>query len=331
MGKVSVILNSFNQDQFFEAAINSVLNQTYDNFELIISENGSTDNSKRIIQKYIKNPKVVILDYSENDNVGKRLNQAINKSNGDYICFLYSDDFIQKDKLKIQVDEFKKLDDSYGVVYGDVNIFNEYNKLNIKRGVIKCYGWSLKEQLDKIHIHGHIDMVSPLIKKDCLKRFKFLEDIFAEGEGILLRIALDYKFKYISHISTYFRDTKFNRGKALIKNLSFHEETLKILKKNDIFKQKDYLNSFNKYSFYFKQNVAWGNIRANGDPIDSKKIFFTLFKVENVKFFSLKTFLLIFLINSPKFILKIFNQFINKIFRIKTNNVFIENYGGSNK
>ena len=65
MAKVSVILNSFNQDEFFEEAIKSVLNQNYEDFELIISENGSTDNSKNIMHKYSSNPKVKILDYEK--------------------------------------------------------------------------------------------------------------------------------------------------------------------------------------------------------------------------------------------------------------------------
>ena len=51
-------------------------------------------------------------------------------------------------------------------------------------------------------------MVSPLIKKECLIKHRFLENIFAEEEGILLRIAQDYKFKYIPCSLAYFRDTK---------------------------------------------------------------------------------------------------------------------------
>ena len=330
MEKISVILNSYNQEEFFETAIKSVLAQTYENFELIISENGSTDSSKQIMAKYITNPKVVILDYPENDIIGKRFNQAIAKSSGNYICFLYSDDFIEKDKLRIQMEEFKKLDQEYGVIYCDVNIINEYSKINIKRNVIKCDGWCLKNQLDNIHIFGHIDMVSPMIKKDCLIKHKFLENIFAEGEGILLRIALDYKFKYIPKILANFRDTKFNKGKALLKNLEFHKETLNILKKNEIFHDIHYKNSLNKYIFYFSQNVAWGNLRANGNKSETIKIFLKLLKKKSIKFFNLKSFLILFIMPMPKFIIKLINYFINKIFKVRTNNIFIENYGGKN-
>ena len=238
MDKVSIILNSYNQNEYFEKAIISALNQTYKNFELIISENGSTDGSKQTMEKYKTDTRIKILNYKENDIVGKRFNQAIKMSSGDYLCFLYSDDYIEKNKLEEQIKIFKSLDKDYGVVYSDVKIVNENNEYIKNREVIKCDGWSLKYQLDNIHNFGHIDMVSPLIKKECLIKHKFLENIFAEGEGILLRVAQDYKFKHIPKILVSFRDTKFNRGKALIKNLNFHIQTLKILKKNTIFNKK---------------------------------------------------------------------------------------------
>ena len=251
MDKVSIILNSFNQDEYFENAISSVLNQSYINFELIISENGSTDNSKKILKKYKSHNKIKILDYKDNDIIGKRLNQAINQSSGEYISFLYSDDYIERNKIELQIKEFKNLDEDFGVVYSDVNIFNEYNSKSIKRKVIKCDGWCLKYQLENIHMYGHIDMVSPLIRKKCLLQYQFLENIFAEGEGILLRIAQSYKFKYIPNVLAHFRDTKFNKGKAIIQNLNFHKSTLNILKKNVLFNEKQYIDALNKYIFFF--------------------------------------------------------------------------------
>ena len=331
MAKVSVILNSFNQDEFFEIAIKSVLSQNFNDFELIISENGSTDNSKNIMYKYASNPKIKILDYKNNDVIGKRFNQAIENSVGKYICFLYSDDFIDNNKLSIQVEKFEKISNDYGVIYSDVEIFNEYSKKYFKRKVIKCNGWSLKYQLENIHIAGHIDMVSPMIKRECLIKHQFLENIFAEGEGILLRIAQDYKFKYIPYSLAYFRDTKFNRGKAVIQNLKFHNETLNILEKNLLNKNFKMLNSLNMYKFYFKQNVAWGNLRANGDMNETEKIFSEIFNIKNFKYFSYKTLILLIIKKFPKKIIRILNSFFDKIFNIKTNNIFIKDYGGRDK
>ena len=331
MAKVTVILNSYNQENFFEDAIKSVLNQTFNDFELLISENGSTDNSKNIMNKYKSDPRVKLLDYKDNDVIGKRFNQAIEKSSGDYISFLYSDDYIDKNKLTLQMNEFEKLPDNYGIIYSDVIIFNEYSKSKTIRKVIKCDGWSLKSQLENIHLYGHIDMVSPIIKKKCLIGHKFLEHIFAEGEGILLRIAQDYKFKYLPGQLAYFRDTKFNKGKAILKNLNFHNETLKILEKNITNKNPKILDSLKKYKFYFMQNVAWGNLRANGNIEETNKIFSEIMNLKNLKFYNLKTFLIFFIKKLPKRILLFLNLTFDKILNIKTNNIFIENYGGKNR
>lgn len=331
MEKISVILNSYNQDKFFEEAITSVLTQSYQNFKLIISENGSTDNSKHILNKYIHHKKIKILNYTENESVSKRFNQALRECKGEFISFLYSDDIISKDKFKIQIEEFQKLDDDYGVVYGNMEIFNQYTNKRFIRSVIKSDGWCLKQQLENNLLKGHIDMVSPLSRRKCFNTYQFLENIFAEGEGIFLRIALSYKFKYLPHTFAYFRDTKFNNGKATIKNLSFHLETLKKLQQDKIFEEKDYFFLMNNYKFNFQQNIAWGNLRANGDSKNSKKIFFNILKPENLKFFNFRTFYTFVLLCFPNFILKILNTILNKILNVKTNNVSRESYGGNDK
>ena len=331
MAKVSIVLNSYNQYTFFEKAIESAINQKFDDYEIIISENGSNDGSKEILEKYKKNHRIKILNYDENDIIGKRFNQAVKYSSGKYICFLYSDDFLDSNKLAIQIDEFEKLPDDYGVVYSDVKIINQYNQKYLKREVIKCNGWSLKHQLDNIHLKGHIDMVSPMIKKECLMKHKFLENIFAEGEGILLRIAKDYKFKYLPHTLAYFRDTKFNKGKAILQNLKFHNETLKILEKDILKTEPELIKSLNKYKFYFKQNVAWGNLRANGKVIESNKIINEIINYENIKFFNFKTLVLMSIIKLPKRLIEYINFLFDKFFNVKTNNIFIENYGGRDK
>lgn len=328
MDKVSIILNSYNQNQFFDEAIKSALNQTYYNFELIISENGSTDGSKNTLEKYKNDPKVKILDYKENDIIGKRFNQAIATCTGDYLCFLYSDDYLEKNKLEEQVKVFKNLDKDFGVIYSDVKIINENNELINKRKVIECDGWCLKYQLENIHVFGHIDMVSPLVKKECFLKHKFLENIFAEGEGIFLRIAQDYKFKYLPKTLVNFRDTKFNKGKALIQNLNFHKETLKVLNNNILFEKKEFKNALNKYTFYFYLNVAWGNLRANGKKYDSTKIIISLFKKRIINYFNIKIYLILILLFFPNFIINLINQFLDKLLNVRTKNIFIKNYGG---
>lgn len=98
---ISVIIPSYNHGKFLEKAIDSVLNQTYSNFELIILDDNSTDNSKKIINSY--NDKRIKKYFSDINRGGvETLNQLIDMANGDYIALLNSDDFWENDKLEKQ-------------------------------------------------------------------------------------------------------------------------------------------------------------------------------------------------------------------------------------
>ncbi|MCF7871128.1 MAG: glycosyltransferase family 2 protein [Candidatus Omnitrophica bacterium] len=95
----SVIIPTYNRKDFLKIAIDSVLNQTYANYELIIIDDGSTDNTKDFIRSQ-KSPK---LKYYFQENQGPALarNLGIKKAKKDFICFLDSDDRFRKDKLEI--------------------------------------------------------------------------------------------------------------------------------------------------------------------------------------------------------------------------------------
>ena len=93
---VSVIINNYNYGFFLPEAIESVLGQTYQNMELIVVDDGSTDNSREVIEFY-KNCLTAI--FQENAGQGEALNAGIAQSKGEIICFLDADDYFHEDKL----------------------------------------------------------------------------------------------------------------------------------------------------------------------------------------------------------------------------------------
>jgi len=93
---VSVIINNYNYARYLPEAIESVLKQTYQNFELIVVDDGSTDNSREVIELY-KDSLIAI--FQENAGQGEALNTGIAKSQGEIICFLDADDYFHTDKL----------------------------------------------------------------------------------------------------------------------------------------------------------------------------------------------------------------------------------------
>lgn len=93
---VSVIINNYNYGRFLNQAIESVLHQTYQNWELIVVDDESTDNSREIIEAYTENLTAI---FQKNAGQGEALNTGIAHAHGEIICFLDADDYFHQDKL----------------------------------------------------------------------------------------------------------------------------------------------------------------------------------------------------------------------------------------
>ena len=115
MKKVSVIIPVHNSEKYLLECLNSVINQTYKNLEIIVIDDKSTDNSIKII-KSIKDPRIKLIELKENVGAGVARNKGIEKATGDYLCFLDSDDYWKLKKIEKQIDFIK----------GKAFIYSEY-------------------------------------------------------------------------------------------------------------------------------------------------------------------------------------------------------------
>ncbi len=102
---VSVIIPTYNRGWIVCEAVDSVLAQDYPNFEVLVVDDGSTDNTKDLLGKYKDNIRVL---YQKNRGVSAARNIGIKKANGEYIAFLDSDDLWEKKKISSQIDFFRK-------------------------------------------------------------------------------------------------------------------------------------------------------------------------------------------------------------------------------
>jgi len=100
---VSIIVPCFNQAQYLDEALLSVLDQTYENWECIIVNDGSPDNTEAIAQKWVKKDSRFNYLYKTNGGVSSSRNLALQRAKGDYIQFLDSDDFLNKEKLELSL------------------------------------------------------------------------------------------------------------------------------------------------------------------------------------------------------------------------------------
>ena len=121
---VSVIITNYNYSKYLGEAIESVLNQSYRNFELIIVDDGSTDNSTEIIQDYSRIfPNTIIPILKENGGQASAFNAGFKASRGDIISFLDSDDFWKPERLQEIVRAFGK--GRYSIVQHNMEIADE--------------------------------------------------------------------------------------------------------------------------------------------------------------------------------------------------------------
>jgi glycosyltransferase involved in cell wall biosynthesis len=102
--KVSVLISNYNYDEYISQAIESVLSQTYQNFEIVICDDGSTDNSTQIITEYCRRDSRIHLITKENGGQASGFNMAFASSTGELFCFLDSDDLFHPDKLACMVE-----------------------------------------------------------------------------------------------------------------------------------------------------------------------------------------------------------------------------------
>jgi len=233
---VSVVIPTFNRGHFLSRSINSVLNQNFKNFELIVVDDGSTDNTYEIIQSFNNiNLKYVRLD--KNYGGSHARNIGILSSRGRYIAFQDSDDEWNADKLEKQVSLINVADKSVGVVYTRFKKIENRRITYIPSGKIKDKeGYILNEILKA----NFVSTQTVLIKKECFEKAGYFDDELPRLQDwdLFIRISFYYQFLIIEDplVTVYHHQDNISSN-----NLSLIVALNKII---------------NKYMFLFKNNKS---------------------------------------------------------------------------
>lgn len=118
--KVSVVIPTYNCSKYITNAVESVLDQSYSNLEILIVDDGSTDETAQELKRYSGHPSIKYL-YQSNQGPGAARNNGMKSSTGDYICFLDSDDALEPGSLKCRADVLSANDDLM-MVFSDYTI-----------------------------------------------------------------------------------------------------------------------------------------------------------------------------------------------------------------
>ncbi len=104
----TVLVPTYNQAQFLYDSLNSLINQTYTNWEAVIVNDGSTDDTKNIVERFSLFDERIHVFHKQNGGVSTALNEALDHAKGSWICWLSSDDIFEPKKLEIHAKEFSK-------------------------------------------------------------------------------------------------------------------------------------------------------------------------------------------------------------------------------
>ena len=129
---VSIVTPIFNNEKVIEETIQSVLNQTYTNWELILVNDASSDNSSNLVKKFVEQDKrIKYYEFSDNKGAAEARNHGSKMAKGDYIAFLDADDLWHKTKLEIQIKVLNEK--NIDVCFGSYEMIDsKSNSLNIK-------------------------------------------------------------------------------------------------------------------------------------------------------------------------------------------------------
>jgi glycosyltransferase involved in cell wall biosynthesis len=217
--KVSIIVNCYNGEKYLRQALNSVLAQTYDNWELIFWDNCSDDHSATIFRSY-EDTRFKYFVAGSHTQLGEARNCAIDKARGEFIAFLDVDDEWSRDKLERQIPLFSDLE--VGLVCGNYWIKDEIDrKTTIRNKQPTPKGWVFAELLRK----SWVGILTVVVRKSAIERFK--KNPFDPNYHIIsdydlfIKIAMDWKFQSVdSPVACYRRhasnETHNNRASHIV-------------------------------------------------------------------------------------------------------------------
>jgi len=214
--KVSIIMPVYNGEKYLEAAIDSIRNQSYKNWELIVINDGSTDNTENIIGQYADNR----LKYVKNEaNLGliPTLNKAINFCDGEYIARMDADDICEKDRLSKQV---KFLDKHSSIAMCGTNAIVIDENGNKKGNIVNV---SSNDYI-QINLLFSVPIIHPsvMLRSQVLKNYRYDENYkHIEDYELWCRIADEHK---ICNLSSKLLEYRWHTSNISVQNNSVQEK-----------------------------------------------------------------------------------------------------------
>ena len=297
---VSILMSCYNGEKFINSSVNSLLRQSYKNWELIFWDNCSTDNSPEIIKSY-KDERIKYFKSKSHTEIGIAKSNALKLAKGTYFAFLDVDDLWFKNKIERQVDIFKKKGNSYSAVYTKYLLLDD--KFNKKKHLSKINqkdypsGYIFESVLKSYSIGKPIvNNLTTLFKKsDILNlNLNFDKDLHILADFDLIeRLSEKKKIFFLNYYSSVYRihdnNETYNSKQKQIQEMDIWINKNKVRLKN------------NKYYQIIIDNNNYEKMKLYS--YEKKNILKVLKSLKLIKTFS-KKFKLLIILFLPKFLLK---------------------------
>lgn len=270
---ISIIVPCYNQAQYLDECLQSVLDQTYQNWECIIINDGSPDNTEEVALRWIEKDTRFIYLKKENGGVASARNAGIHKAKGEFVQFLDGDDLLEKLKFEYQI-KFLKENPNVPIVFGASRYFFDGNNSDLyaihPTGVIPSIdiNYSDENQLDVLLLKNFSTICATLYRKSVFDKIEFKNTIY-EDHLIHMELAFNgFKFHFV----------KENNGNCLIRLTSDSQMLKHFQERNDNYFHLEKQKIETAYQSKLTNNV-FQNIPA---PLKKNKSSFFVKVIRNI-------------------------------------------------
>ena len=297
MEKVDILLATYNGEKYIREQIDSILNQTYKEFRLLISDDGSTDGTRDILNEYkAKDDRIEIFMQEENLGVVKNFEFLLKKVEAKYYMFSDQDDIWKDEKIEKSL---KKIEEGFDLVYSDLEVVDE--NLNV---TYESY-WKLKgiykkikkyNNFESLYLNNFITGCTVISKKELIDSFMPLPNIskfVLHDYWISLIISQNGKIAYIEEPLIKYRQHKNNKVGSKKKSdelksideirslfIQVKKEHFKVFIENEDKFKSEKIKELNKKALkYYEMLETKKNINFKGWIL-----FFKLYKYEGLSY-----------------------------------------------
>ncbi|OTN87983.1 hypothetical protein A5819_000433 [Enterococcus sp. 7E2_DIV0204] len=239
MNIVSVVIPIYNVEDYLEECIDSVLNQTYTELEIILVDDGSKDNSLEICKKKEQEDSRIIVISKENGGLSSARNAGIDRAKGEYICFIDSDDWIEADYVELLMEGIVDYNADISVIH--MTKVSDFSKIKFQTQNSETWTQFTKESaMKELFTNNFIGYSAnnKLYKTSLFKTIRYPYGLLMEDKATTYRL-IDESTKIVVNPSTkyhyFLRDNSILRSKFNVKSFDsfqIHEEILLFIDSN---------------------------------------------------------------------------------------------------